>query len=65
VWVFGLVPRERPYYVMADVLATPEDAREWLDPHSERVWEETDARAAGGVAFVSRQFKDGAVPTRV
>ena len=61
VWFEG----KQPHFVMADVFATPDEAREWLDPHGERVWENPGIQAGVGVVCVSKQFKEGTVPMRV
>lgn len=57
------MPGKRPHYEM-EVFDTPEDARNWIDPQSERVWEEPEADKAAIVA-ISRGYKEGSVPARL
>ena len=54
------MPGQRPHYEMSLVFDTV-DAREWLDPRRERVWEESKEP---GIIMISRGYKDGTVPTR-
>jgi hypothetical protein len=58
VWMAG----KRPHYEMS-VFDTAENARNWLDPHCEREWEES--KEPGIIVMISRGYKDGTVPTRV
>ena len=47
----GALPGKRPHFEMLDVFDTTENARNWIDPHIERVWERPEAGAAGIVRF--------------
>ena len=57
------MPGKRPHY-STETFDTADDARQWLDPQDERVWEKPDP-AAAGVVLISRGYKPGSVPTRV
>jgi hypothetical protein len=45
-----------------DTLATAENAKQWLDPWGDRVWEDGDG---GTIIAVSRGYKRVSVSTRV
>jgi hypothetical protein len=47
------MPGKRPHYMM-DVFRTSEDARKWIDPQGERIWEEPEPHAAGVVSISPR-----------
>jgi hypothetical protein len=57
------MPGKKPHYAMVEVFDTQKDALEYIDPHSERVWEAPEADEVSIVA-VSKRFKEGSVPTR-
>jgi hypothetical protein len=59
VWFAG----KKPHYVVAEVFDTQKDAREYLDPHDERVWEEPQTYDAS-IVLVSTRFKEGSGPRR-
>jgi hypothetical protein len=56
------MPGRRPHYCM-DVFATPTDAKQWLDPWNDRIWEESGDGST--LVEVSRKYKPGSVPTRL
>jgi hypothetical protein len=57
------MPGKWPHYEMLDLFRTALDAKQWLDPHGERIWDES---ADGGtVAEVSREYRPGSVPMRL
>ena len=60
VWMLG----KRPHYEMQGVFDSLENARNWLDPQRERIWEEP-LPATEGVVAVSRGYKEGSVPARL
>jgi hypothetical protein len=47
---------------MANVFETEQHAREYLDPHNERVWE--DPSDDTSIVRFSQRYKEGAAPTR-
>src|SRR5689334_11253320 len=55
------MPGKKPHYAMVEVFATQKNAREYLDPHSERVWQEPQTYDASIVA-VSTGFKEASGP---
>jgi hypothetical protein len=57
------MPGKWPHYEMLDVFTTALDARQWIDPQAERIWEESGE--GGTVVAVSRGYKPGSVPTRL
>jgi hypothetical protein len=58
------MPGKRPHYTMQGVFDSLEDARNWIDPQNERVWEEP-LPATVGVVAVSRGYKPDSVPARL
>lgn len=55
------MPGKRPHYEM-DVFDSAENARNWIDPQDERIWE---VPGGGPLIAISREYKPGSVPTRM
>ena len=59
VWFEG-----RPPHEVMEVFDSRQHAQEWLDPHHERVWEETPS-PDGRVLAIARRFREGSVSERM